>query len=179
MATSKPGDPLLGAAKVLLILFTIAVIFGMVMLGIGTSVLLTFGRYEFMTRIAAVDAPAIAFWGLVGGLLLLEGMLYLGLRFIRELSGIVNSVGAGAPFHPRNAGRLSRMGWIMIIAEGVALPLAALLAWFAPYLEKAGKHVEIDFGLDAESILLILILFILARVFREGARMNDELEGTV
>jgi len=39
--------------------------------------------------------------------------------------------------------------------------------------------MNIDGGLDGGSILLILILFILARVFREGARMRDELEGTV
>ena len=29
------------------------------------------------------------------------------------------------------------------------------------------------------TIVLALVLFILARVFREGARMRDELEGTV
>ena len=48
-----------------------------------------------------------------------------------------------------------------------------------PYLEKAGQHVDVDFGIDGESLLLILILFVLARVFREGAAMQAELEGTV
>ena len=39
--------------------------------------------------------------------------------------------------------------------------------------------ITIDAGLDIEGILLALILFILARVFRHGARMRDDLEGTV
>ena len=179
MAHPKSGDPLLGAAKVVLVLFTIAVIFGMVMIGIGIAVLLSVGRGEVLTRMAAVDAPQIAYWGVIGAFLMLEGMLYLALRFIRELSGIVGSVGAGEPFDPQNADRLSRMAWITIAAEALALPLAALTAWFKPYLARAGERVDVDFGLDGETILLILILFILARVFREGARMRDELEGTV
>ena len=35
------------------------------------------------------------------------------------------------------------------------------------------------FNVELTGILLTLILFILARVFREGSRMREELEGTV
>ena len=176
---SRSGDPLLGAARIVLLLFSIAIIFGMVMFGIGITVLLTIGRDAVLSRIAAADAPAIAYWGVIAAFGLLAGLLYLGLRFVRELDGIVGSVGEGDPFRAQNADRLSRMGWIAIIAELDALPIAALTAWFTPYLEKAGRHVDVDFGLDGESLLLILVLFILARVFREGARMKADLEGTV
>ncbi len=179
MKHSKPRDPLLGAAQIVLILFTIMVIFAMVMIGIGIAVLVTIGRDEVLTRITAVDAPPLAFWGVIAAFVLLEGLLYLALRFIRELSGIVGSVGDGDPFRPENADRLGRMGWIAVGAQVVAFPLAALTAWFTPYLEKAGERVDVDFGLDGEAVLLILILFVLARVFREGTRMRDELEGTV
>jgi Fe-S cluster assembly ATPase SufC len=34
-------------------------------------------------------------------------------------------------------------------------------------------------GLDMTGILLVIILFILARVFRHGAAMREDLEGTV
>lgn len=179
MAHDRTGDPLLGAAKILLLLFSIAIIFGMVAISIGVAVVLSFGQHEVIARILAQDAPPIAYWGVVGAFALLVGLLFLGLRFVRELSGLVDSVGEGEPFHPRNADRLSRMGWIAIIAEVVALPLAAFSTWLTPYLADAGKHIDSDFGMDGESLLLILILFILARVFREGARMRDELEGTV
>ena len=39
--------------------------------------------------------------------------------------------------------------------------------------------IDTDFGFDGGGILLILILFILARVFRHGAAMREDLEGTV
>ena len=175
----RSGDPLLGAARIVLLLFSIAIIFGMVMFGIGITVLLTVGRDAVLSRIAGADAPGIAYWGIIAAFGLLAGLLYLGLRFVRELDGIVGSVSEGDPFRAQNADRLSRMGWIAIIGELVALPLAALTAWFTPYLEKAGNHVDVDFGLSGESLLMILILFILARVFREGARMKADLEGTV
>ena len=176
---SGAGDPLLGAARIVLLLFSIAIIFGMVMLGIGITVLLTIGRAAVLSRILAADAPGIAYWGVIAAFGLLAGLLYLGLRFVRELDGIVGSVSEGDPFRAENADRLSRMGWIAIIAELVALPIAALSAWFTPYLERAGSHVDVDFGLNGETVLLILVLFILARVFREGARLKADLEGTV
>jgi Protein of unknown function (DUF2975) len=88
-------------------------------------------------------------------------------------------VGEGEPFRPENAERLSRMGWIAVIVQLVILPVAALAAWMAPYLDKVDADIHVNGGLDGGSILLTLILFILARVFREGTRMREELEGTV
>jgi hypothetical protein len=38
---------------------------------------------------------------------------------------------------------------------------------------------DVDFGLSFGGVLLALVLFILARVFRKGAEMRAELEGTV
>ncbi len=179
MAKAKLDDPLLGAAQVVLVLFTIVIIFGMVMLGIGIVALLTVGRGEVMARIAAVDAPAAAFWVVIAAFLILEALLWLGLQFVRQLSGIIKTVEAGDSFSPDNADRLSRMGWIAVGGQLLALPLGWILFWLAPYLEKAGERVDLELGLDGEAILLILVLFILARVFREGTRMRDELEGTV
>lgn len=179
MAKAKLDDPLLGGAQVLLVLFTVVIIFGMVMLGIGITVLLTVGRGEVMSRIAAVDAPEAAYWAVIAAFLILEVLLWLGLKFVGQLSGIVKTVEAGDSFSPDNADRLSRMGWIAVAGQLLALPLGWILYWMTPYLEKAGERVDLDLGLDFEAILLILVLFILARVFREGTRMRDELEGTV
>lgn len=177
--TSNPRDPLLNAAKVVVILAQIVMIFGIVMLGIGIGALLTVGRAELAAEIAKAGAPPLSAWVVFAAMLVGGALLYLGWRFLKELLGIINSVGEGDPFRPDNADRLSRMGWIMVIAQLVVLPLTGIAHWLAPFLDKAGRHMEIDGGLDGGSILLILILFILARVFREGARMRDELEGTV
>jgi hypothetical protein len=177
--TIKPRDPLLAAAKVLVILAQIVMIFATVMLGIGLGALATVGRAEFLNQIAATGAPAATAWLIVGAMLTGVAMLCLGHRFFGELGGIIDSVGADEPFHPQNAERLSRMGWIAVIVQLLVLPVAALATWLEPYLEKVDAEISVDGGLDGGAVLLTLILFILARVFREGTRMREELEGTV
>ncbi|MGB7654624.1 MAG: DUF2975 domain-containing protein [Novosphingobium sp.] len=172
-------DPLLSAAKVLIVLIQIVVVFAMVMIGIGIGALLSVGHARIVAEIAAAGAPAFAYWLLIAGMAVIFGLLALAYRFFKELTGITNSVGAGDPFQIENADRLTRMGWISVAVHGVTLLIMALAGWFAPYLEKAGHHADFGFDLDIEGILLTLILFILARVFRQGAMMRAELEGTV
>ena len=172
-------DPLLSAAKVLIVLIQIFVIFAMVMIGIGIGAFLSVGHARIVAEIAAAGAPAFAYWLLVASLIVVFGLLALANRFFKELTGITDSVRAGDPFRIENADRLTRMGWISVAVHGVTLLLMGLAEWFAPYLEKAGHQSDFGFDLDLEGVLLTLILFILARVFRQGAMMRAELEGTV
>lgn len=179
MDLATPRDPLLSAAKVIVVIAQIVMIFGIVMLGIGIGAVLTVGRTELLGEIATSGAPPIAFWLIALAMLTGAGMLFLAYRFLGELRGIIDSVREGDPFQPVNAERLRRMGWISVAIQALVLPVGALAIWFAPYLDKADKQVNVDGGLDPASILLTLILFILARVFRRGAEMREELEGTV
>lgn len=180
-AAAAKRDLLLDAAQVVNILCCIALIFAMVLVGIGAGAIATVGHAGLVAKLAEAGAPAFVAWLLVGALLLIEVLLYLALRFLLELRGIVSSVGEGDPFHPENARRLSRMGWIALIGQVLILPLGALATWLEPFADKLGDNIEIktSVGFDGGTILLILILFILARVFRRGAEMRDELEGTV
>ena len=175
----KTNDPLLGAAKVILVLARIVFIFGIVMLGIGLGALLTVGRADLLQEIAAADVPAAAYWLIVIAMLTGATMLLLAYRFVGELSGIIDSVGEGDPFHPENASRLGRMGWISLIIQVLILPIGAMTLWFAPYADKVDSRLDFGGWLDWGGIMLTLVLFILARVFRQGAAMRDELEGTV
>jgi hypothetical protein len=102
----------------------------------------------------------------------------LGFLFFRHLYRIVGTVGEGDPFIPENAQRLSAMGWTVVAVHVLAIPLVAIGAWIAE-LAKESDSIHFDSGIDLNGILLALILFILARVFREGTRMREELEGTV
>ena len=172
-------DPLLAAVQAMLILIKIVFIFAIVMLGIGIGALLSVGRAEVLAKIAQAGAPDGAYWLLLAAIALIMGMLMLGYRFFQELGSVVSSVGDGEPFRADNATRLSRMGWISVAAHGLGLVIGGMVAWFAPYIEKMGGHSEMGFGVDGGAILLTLILFILARVFRHGAEMREELEGTV
>jgi len=175
----KPSDPLLGAAKVLIILSQIVMIFAMVMMGIGIGALLTVGYAELAGKVAEAGAPPYTFWLIVLAMLTGMAILSLAVKFLRELTGIIDSVDQGDPFHPLNAKRLSRMGWISVIGHALILPIMALAMWVAPYMEAAHNDSHITGGIDFGMILLTLILFILARVFKRGAEMREELEGTV
>ncbi len=176
---SKPKDGLLAAAKVVVILCQIVFIFAMVMLGIGIGAILTVGRAELLAEITTSGAPAASYWLIALAMLTGIALLALGFRFFQELKGIIDSVDDGEPFRPENADRLSRMGWISVIAHIGVLPIAGLALWLAPYADKVGQDVDVGAGVDVSGVLLTLILFILARVFRRGAEMREELEGTV
>ena len=104
-------------------------------------------------------------------------LLYLGWRFFRAMLAIVRSVGDGDPFIPANADRLTAMGWIMLAINIAAIPLAALGVHIASLVGEGERSIEA--GVDFGGIILILTLFILARVFRHGAAMREDLEGTV
>ena len=54
-------------------------------------------------------------------------------------------------------------------------PAGALSGW----ISYTGKMRYVDVGVSLGGVLLALILFVLARVFSQGAAMRDELEGTV
>lgn len=106
---------------------------------------------------------------------LLAVVAILSFLFLRHLARIVSTVGEGDPFVPVNAERLRAMGWLTIAVD-LILAIVAIVVNLVP--RKYG-HADGDFTFTLGGILLALVLFILARVFREGTRMRDELEGTV
>lgn len=94
---------------------------------------------------------------------------------MKKLLAMINSVEVGDPFIIENALRLKAIGWMMVALQLLAIPLAFVAHNTADLF---GKHdVGMDFPLN--SILAILLVFILADVFKRGAEMREELEGTV
>ncbi len=94
---------------------------------------------------------------------------------LKRLLAIVETVNQGNPFVVANAARLQGIAWAVLglelmhftvgmIAAGVSTPAAPL-------------HIGWEFSLTRW--LAALMLFVLARVFEQGARMREELEGTV
>lgn len=112
-------------------------------------------------------------------LLFIAGLLIAAIWFVRLLQKMINSVEEGDPFAPVNADRLNRMAWISLSIFIASFPIGAMVAWVANIAADAGENVnaEVDFGGGA--LLLSVVLFILARVFRHGAAMREDLEGTV
>ena len=113
-------------------------------------------------------------------LLLLLGiaMAVLGFFFFRLLRRIVDSVGEGDPFVPVNADRLRAMGWLSLGLQGVIVAATPLMLWFDALPQKPNVH-QGDSGFSIGALVTALLLFVLARVFRVGSQMREDLEGTI
>ena len=121
------------------------------------------------------DAPPESIWVVISVVALSGLSAGLGFFFFRHLYRIVASVEGGDPFVPANARRLQFMGWIAIAVHVLGIPLAMTSRW----LDRIFGRPHDGFELSYFAILLALVLFVLARVFREGARLREEVEGTV
>lgn len=175
-------DPLLTAANALLVFFIAVMSLVTVMFVLGGPAALIFKDRivaEFTKNGVADSAQIFPALGLV--LLGLAALVALGVYFLVLLRRIVNSVGEGDPFVPVNAERLSRMGWIALAGQVASMPIGGAVVWIARIVadERDKVRLDDDFGFTGGGVLLVLILFILARVFRQGAAMREELEGTV
>jgi len=173
---SKP-DALLTSARWLINL--IVVLVGVVFLGlIGAAIALPLFEVRVLALIAEHGGKQAGSEAIVAIEILFVvfiAMLALAFRWLRQLRRIIDSVGHGDPFAPENADRLARMGWLTVAIECLSIPGGIV----AGYLAHIFRRAELDVGLSLGGVLMALVLFILARVFREGAAMRDELEGTV
>jgi hypothetical protein len=101
---------------------------------------------------------------------------------LTHLRSIVETVSEGDPFVAANAVRLRKIAWTMLGLEliHVAVALAAGET-FAPATRGAGSAVTIDVGstFSATRWVAVLLLFVLAQVFEQGARMREDLAGTI
>ncbi len=170
------NDPLLSFAR-FFIVFAMAVI----VIGLGAIVialpLLGIYHAEVLAELASDGAPDAALWAIIGLLLMAGVILSLSWLFLRHMKRIIDTVAIGDPFVPENADRLSAMGWLTLAIYLAAIPLGAMAVWLASVTEGAETRVSTDVG--GGGIVLFLTLFILARVFRKGTEMREELEGTV
>ena len=176
--TSRKTDKdwLLSTVQVLLALFIVLMIFVLAMLAIGLGAVLTVQRGELLAELSEAGAPSAAYWGILALFPLIAGMMFAALRVAQELGGIIRTVDEDDPFRPDNADRLTRMGWLMIALYALAFVADPLAAW----LSSVTRRTPVD-GIDlgGGGIFLILVLFVLARVFRKGTEMRADLEGTV
>ncbi|WP_439486437.1 DUF2975 domain-containing protein [Blastomonas fulva] len=176
ISDTRTKDPLLAVATVLIWLILGITAFAGIIVTICIPGVILFGA-EF------VEAPQlnplstetkVLICGLLAGV---AALLYLFWRFFRAMQGIVRSVGEGDPFVPINADRLTQMAWMVLAMNIAAIPLAALGLHIARLVGESGGSMKGAF--DLGGIILAITLFILARVFRQGAAMRNDLEGTV
>ncbi|WP_298470166.1 DUF2975 domain-containing protein [uncultured Erythrobacter sp.] len=178
----KPNDLLLLAGKVLAVLMQAIMAIGSVALAVAIPVILFF-QNDITAEMRAEHGDAIGvFPAMTTAGIMLIALVLVALIFIffGKLRAIISTVGEGEPFVPENAERLNLMAWLLLAVQVLSIPLAALALVLADW---AGDIEDIEFtigdGFDLTGILMVVVLFILARVFKHGAAMREDLEGTV
>ena len=170
-------DPFLSFVR--LVLTAALVICVLCVLALPVALIAAAVRWDAWTaRLGANGIGADAAPWILLLMLLVALMIALGFVFLRYLRRIVDSVALGDPFVPVNADRLRNMAWLALAIQAIAIPATKLAIWFDAAPHKPNVHHGDD-GLSLGALLLVLILFVLARVFRTGTAMRDELEGTV
>ena len=86
---------------------------------------------------------------------------------------MTETVRIGDPFVPENAARLRVVAWCLLLIEVLHLGFAAL----AQQIESASVHMDVDFSLTGW--LAVLLTFVLARVFEQGAKIRSDLQAMI
>ena len=94
---------------------------------------------------------------------------------LKRLLAIAETVRAGDPFVAANASRLQAIAWALVALQLLSLVIAAI----ARAISTPAHPVNLDAGFSVNGWLAVLLTFVLARVFAEGAAMREDLEGTV
>jgi hypothetical protein len=105
------------------------------------------------------------------------GLLGIVFNFaiLKRLLAMVETVRAGDPFVAANAYRLQAIAWVLLVLQLLSLVIAGI----ANAISTAEHPFELDAGFSINGWLAVILTFVLARVFAEGALMREDLEGTV
>lgn len=103
------------------------------------------------------------------------GLLYVGglVAIVTCLRKVFATLTAGDPFHPDNVNRLRLIGFLL---AGMELGRMLFRIIFKAIAPDAADSIA---GLNPTTWFAVLAVFVLAEVFREGARLRREAELTI
>jgi len=104
------------------------------------------------------------------------GLVGVPLNFIviSRLLAMVNTVRMGDPFLAQNAARLQTIAWVVLGQQLLQLVIGTI----AKSISTSAHPLHIS-AFSTGGWLAVILLFVLARVFLEGTRMREDLQGTV
>lgn len=94
---------------------------------------------------------------------------------LTRLLSMVDTVRNGDPFVAENASRLQTIAWSVLVLE----VMHAIVGVVAVRVSTASQPLDIHWSFSVTRWLVVLLLFVLARVFDQGTQMREELEATV
>jgi hypothetical protein len=107
--------------------------------------------------------------GLFTASLYLAGILVI----VGRLRRIFATLMAGDPFHPDNVSRLRMIGLALAALELIRYTFWGISIWLFPGINK------VEPSISTTPWFSVLVVFVLAEVFREGARLRREAELTI
>jgi hypothetical protein len=99
--------------------------------------------------------------------------------FFGKMRTLIESASKGDPFIPDNARRLNAMAWLLLGSQVLTVIVGELRVYGFSLIDPQSESTWDIRPTDLAGFLIVLVLFILARVFRHGAAMREDLEGTV
>jgi len=94
---------------------------------------------------------------------------------LKRLLVIIATVRRGDPFVESNAEQLQAIAWALLVLQLISM----LIGGIGKAVSTPAYPLHLDAGFSVSGWLAVLLTFILARVFAEGARMREDLAGTV
>jgi len=170
-------DRVLTGATILLRLMLVMNIVLLVMFTVALALSWPLG-HALALRLGAKYGPSL---DVADAVMAMRLMVVLGIAsalaihpIFASLLRIVATVQAGDPFVDANATLLGRIGWALLVLQCLDLVLGALMRWISALkLDATGWSPSLG------GWIAVVMIFVLARVFRIGARMRDDLATTV
>jgi hypothetical protein len=159
-------------------LLAIARVLNLVVTGAFIAMLLTSFAFEpsfhdYYSRRPGLDPdvilPTLRLW-VVAGLPVFAAIHVM----LSKLMAMIETVRFGDPFVPENAARMRTIAWCLLVVQLFDLACGI----FAGILSRAGAQ-GVDWSPSLGGWVAVLLLFVLARVFEEGARIRADLEAMV
>jgi hypothetical protein len=128
------------------------------------------------------NGPGMLSWPLVAALVLAAAVMLGGaLIIVDRLRRLFVNFTSNEPFNRENANHL-RVIWIVMLGlelakYGFALAVGWAIATFGR--PEGVSQIQIEPGIDLSTWSSILVLIVLAEVFREGARMREDQDLTI
>jgi hypothetical protein len=94
---------------------------------------------------------------------------------LKRLLAMVGTVRAGDPFVSANALRLRLIAWMLLTLQLIGIIIGAI----GHAISSPAHPVHLDAGFSTNGWLAVILTFVLAVVFAEGARLREELQGTI
>jgi hypothetical protein len=94
---------------------------------------------------------------------------------LTRLLRMVETVSRGDPFIKANAYRLNAIAWALLALQLLSMVIGGI----GKAIASKEFPLHLDAGFSTSGWLAVILTFVLARVFAEGALMRDDLEGTV